>query len=543
MLEPDILRIINRGKKEFLDRLPLLKLWEELALNFYPQRANFINKITLGQDCMAHLTTSTPVLIMRTLQTTVPAIIRPRNKDWFKVVTSDHDELDYDARLWLDTAQQRLKYFLYRRDSGYVRAASEAGSDFMCFGNSVKYISENRNSDGLLFKACHLKDVCWFEDANGFIYEIHNQAKFNAANAIEDFGKDRVHKKILESFEKGDNKTFTFHHIMIKAEYFSRLDAKYGKKFPWVSLWVDVDNEHIIEEVGSYTQRYVISRWQTVSGFQYGYSLATQIALPDARTLQEMALTSLEAAQKAVDPPVVATDDAVRSDVNLFAGGITIVDRDYDERLGQALRPMTVDKSGLNHGLKMMEMIQASLADGLYENKISLPPVGPNMTATEVMQRVQEYARNAIPLFAPLEEEDNAVTIENAFDILMRNNAFGYPEDMPESLSNKDVSFKFSSPIQDSQSELYKQQYMEGLNMATATMNVSPDAAAAFDIPAAFSDVMKKSEMPTQWQKDEDELKQILEEKQQQQKIAEASQILQNAGAGANVAQQVMNNA
>jgi hypothetical protein len=63
-------------------------------------------------------------------------------------------------------------------------------------------------------------------------------------------------------------------------------------------------------------------------------------ALAEARLLQQMVLTLLEAGQKAVDPPMVAAQEAIQGGINIYAGGVTYVDAEYDERLGEALRPL-----------------------------------------------------------------------------------------------------------------------------------------------------------------------------------------------------------
>lgn len=522
-------KIISQGDAEFSNRMPLLYLWQELALNFYPQRANFTTNLTLGEDFLAHLTSSIPVIIMRGLQSAIPSMLRPREKEWFKVTVND-EQPELNARQWLESANRTVKWFIYRKDSGFVRAVTQADADFMCFGNSVKYIDENKNRDGLMFVNIHLKDVCWFECESGNINQIHRITIMTAYDAIENFGKDRVHKTILEAHKNKTGQKFKIMHIVIKSDLCHDLYNEFGKKFDWVSLWVDVDNKMIIEKVGSYNQKYVIARWQTVSGFQYGYSPAAQVALPDARLLQSMMLTALEAGQKAVDPPMVATDDVVRGDTNLYAGGITLVDKDYDERLGVALRPIQVDKSGLNHALQMMDMIKSSLSDALYESKLNLPPIDATMTATEVMQRVKEYARTALPLFTPIEEEDNAVTIDITFDILLRNGAFGY--DIPESLAGQDIKFEFMSPIQDSNNDMIKGQYGEMLNIAGQTMKISPDATVGFDIPSAFNYLMDKTGIPSQWIKSKEEMQAELDEKNKQKQILEASQMAQQVGAG-----------
>jgi hypothetical protein len=45
-----------------------------------------------------------------------------------------------------------------------------------------------------------------------------------------------------------------------------------------------------------------------------------------------MTLTLLEAGEKFTNPPMIAVQEAIRSDVAIYAGGITWVDKDYDER-------------------------------------------------------------------------------------------------------------------------------------------------------------------------------------------------------------------
>ncbi|MTV47254.1 portal protein, partial [Streptococcus pneumoniae] len=81
-------------------------------------------------------------------------------------------------------------------------------------------------------------------------------------------------------------------------------------------------------------------------GSQYAHSPAVVAALPDARLLQQITAVILEAGEKAITPPMVGVQEAIRGDVAVYAGGITWVDAEYDERLGEVLRPMTSDKSG-----------------------------------------------------------------------------------------------------------------------------------------------------------------------------------------------------
>src|SRR5258706_6512807 len=118
-------------------------------------------------------------------------------------------------------------------------------------------------------------------------------------------------------------------------------------------------------------------------------------------------------------PPLVAAQDVVRSDVSIYAGGITWVDAEYDERLGEALRPLiTTSGEGLKHGFEMIKDAREQLAEAFYLNKLALPPPDRDMTAYETGQRIQEWIRQALPLFEPMEVEYNGVLCDDPLEAL-----------------------------------------------------------------------------------------------------------------------------
>ena len=134
-------------------------------------------------------------------------------------------------------------------------------------------------------------------------------------------------------------------HFVVNAEMYDG-DTRGAPRW---SIWYDITHETLMQATPLWGKHYIIPRWQTVSGSQYSYSPASVCALPDARLLQAMTFTLLEAGEKATSPPMIATQNAVRSDVALYAGGITWVDEEYDEKLGAALRPPVAAALGRDH--------------------------------------------------------------------------------------------------------------------------------------------------------------------------------------------------
>src|SRR3546814_1681465 len=102
-----------------------------------------------------------------------------------------------------------------------------------------------------------------------------------------------------------------------------------------------------------------------------------------------MTYTLLNAGQIAVRPPLLATAEAIRSDIQYYEGGITWVDSAYDERLGEALRPINQKYDGTPLGLEMGQDTRAMIAVAFFLIKLNMPTRRPEMTTYEASQRVK----------------------------------------------------------------------------------------------------------------------------------------------------------
>lgn len=528
-------QLIERGDHLYGKRGTLLSLWQEIADNFYPERADFTITRPLGDDFAEHLTTSYPLLVRRDLGNSFSPMMRPTNLQWFHMRTKDDETEDQAAKQWLEYATGIQRRAMYDRRSLFVRASKEGDHDIAAFGQCVKTVELNRNADGLLYRCWHLRDVVWSEGAEGKINEAHRKWKPTVSDLCALFGT-KVHSKVSDKMVGPNKKPFAevqVRHIVMPAD---QCDLDYvGKRsgVPFVEIFLDVDNEHIMEVTGLSYFKYIIPRWQTVSGSQYSFSPATVCGLPDARLLQAMSRTLLEAGEKATNPPMLAVEEAIRSDISIYAGGITWVDAAYDERLGEVLRPLTQDKSGMPLGIDMQRDTMAMLREAFFINRLSLPSTGPEMTAYEVGQRVQEYIRQASPLFEPLEDEDNGAMCETTFDLLLRSGNFGSIDDIPQSLRGKDIGFRFESPLHEAIERQKGQKFMEAKALIADTLALDPTADTNVDVTTALRDCLNSIGVPAKWIRGEKEAQAIAQERTQRM---QAQELLTTMGQGAEVA-------
>jgi hypothetical protein len=293
-------------------------------------------------------------------------------------------------------------------------------------------------------------------------------------------------------------------HLSIPAEMYG--DERLMERYPMVSIYIDTEYNHLLEVTGIARKQYIVPRFQTIAGAPYAYSPATVAGLPDNRTLQAMTFTLLEAAERYARPPLAATQQAVRGDVNLYADGITWVSKDYDERMGAALRPIFQDRGGFPVGEEKRSQIMETLASAFYLNKLSLPETSREMTAYEVSERMKQYRRENLPLFSPLEEDYNGQMCEQAFESALSYGLMGSPQDIPESLMGQQVSFRFQSPLSRAEEEERAQKFSQTSMLLREASEMDPMVSANVDFDVAVRDAITGIGAPARWLRAVDEV-------------------------------------
>jgi hypothetical protein len=498
--------LIEQGNKLFSKRSGLESRWQSIADHFYPERADFTRCLDDGDDFAGHLMSGFPSMCRRDLANQIGGMLRPRGQTWFHPRTpSEKINKDQGAKVWLDHMGETMHDWMRDSLSGFSRATKQGDHDFATFGQCVIQVTKNQNKDFILFRNWHLRDVAWAENAEMEIDRVHRKQKMEARNVVRYFGRTNgeIAATVKECASKEPFKEIPIQHIVVPADDYDLSKAKNVRRLPFVSIYVDMDNEKVLEEVPVARLGYVIPRWQTVSGSQYAHSPATVIAIPDARLLQRMTLTLLEAGEKAVDPPMLAVGEVLQGGINVYSGGVTYVDPEYDEKTGEALRALQLDKSGLQWGVDREQRVSEMIMRAFYLNQIQLPEVTGDMTAYETQKRVEEYVRNALPLFEPMESEYNARLCGEAFDVMMELGAFGseweLADSMPEILRGQEVRFTFESPIQQAKTRANSQAFLQSSQLLAAAMQLDPNTRFDFDARQAARDAIEGTGAPANW--------------------------------------------
>lgn len=524
----------KRGDKLFEQKAPFDSLCQEIATNFYSARADFTTKIELGNEFASHQVDSYPELVRRDLANAFASMLRPSNQQWFEAHVDDELEKDLGVRAYLEYMNKVTSRILYDPATNMRRTAAEADNDLAAFGNAVVSVVDNKNRDGIVMRPWHLRDCAWAEDEVGNVSAMHRKQKITLINLARQFGSDKVPMKWRNKLDKDPLCEITIRHCALAKDAYDPYGSK--KSFgglPFFSVWYTEEGE-LLAELPEPLMPYVVPRWAKVSTSQYAFSPATIIALPNARLIQRMMLTLIEAAEKTVDPPLVATHEAIKSDVDLSAGGITWVDREYDERLGEALRPLNLGRN-LVLGVDILERQRQMLAEAFYLSKINLPQ-SREKTAYETARLVEEYVRNALPLFEPLEDEYNATLLDAVMGRALRLGAYGPPDMIPEALRGQEVRFRFVNPLREAMAKRKVIAFQDSVGILAAAAQIRPEALAAVDVNSMLRDALHGAGAPAGWLKPEE---QVMQEQAAAQQMAAMQQIAGMVGTGAEVAKGV----
>jgi len=482
MADENAIELVKRGDRKFSARVQLDTMRQEIALNFAPYLASWTTDLVLGDDYASHLVDGTPMLLARDFIGQIGAMLRPPGKQyaWHRAFDNELNEQP-EVREYLDWRSRQMMRILHDRTTGYMRATKQADEFFGLFGDAVLSLDyASAQMDQLRVRAWHTKDVAWSMGDDDRAEVITRREMVPARLIAQRFPKAEQHENVKKALDKDPDQCFQLRHeVMPAAEYDAYRKRALKRSDGWVSIWIDAEHQTILSEKSCPTRRYVIPRWVTLPQWSYAISPCSVVALPDARLLQQQALALLEAAEKSVNPPLVAYQDAIRGDVSLAAGDITWVDREYDSRSGQPVEAISLSKNPAL-GVDVMMRTEQQITRAFFLDRIRMPDTTRTKSTLETQFLIDEYVRSALPLFAPMQVEYNDAMLFEADEMIDRAGGYG-GRDLPADLDPKSLTFQWDNPLSDM---IERQKANVAQEVASIGQAIAAIEAAAQQAPA-----------------------------------------------------------
>lgn len=134
-----------------------------------------------------------------------------------------------------------------------------------------------------------------------------------------------------------------------------------------------------------------------------------------------------------------------------------------------------------------------------FLDALTLPQKTAAMTAYEVSQHVQEYIRNALPIFEPMESEYNAALCEETHGLMLRHGGFGNPATWPKELQGAEIEFTFESPLHDAIDQQLGQKFQEAQQLIGSAIALDPSCAFLPKTEDALREALIGVGVPAKW--------------------------------------------
>ena len=496
--------------------------WQDVADYMQPRKADVTKQRARGDKRMELIFDSSPIQAVELLAASLHGMLTNPSTPWFTLRFKDEDvDTEDEAKLWLQSATDAM-YTAFNR-SNFQQEIFELYHDLITFGTAAMFIEED-NDDLIKFSTRHINEVFIAENDKGRIDTIYRKFNISARAAVQKFG-NKVSSDIEAIVKKDPYTEVDIIHAVYPRDDFNPT-KKDKSNMPFESVYIEVKTGNELSVSGFKEFPFVVPRYLKASNEIYGRSPA-MTALPDVKMLNEMSKTTIKAAQKQVDPPLLVPDDGFLLPVRTVPGGLNF----YRSGTRDRIEPLNI---GANNplGLNMEEQRRDSIRSVFYINQLMMQD-GPQMTATEVIQRNEEKMRLLGPVLGRLQSELLKPLIDRVFSILLRNNML--PQ-APEFLSGRDIEIEYVSPLAKAQKSSELQSIMRAIEILGTLANVAPvfDYVNFDNLVKHLADIVG---VPQKILKSQSQVNAERQEAQQkQQEMQQMQQVQQLAKAGGDVA-------
>ena len=495
--------------------------WQEVADYMQPRKADVTKTRSKGDKRTELIFDSSPLQSVELLAASLHGMMTNPSTPWFSLkFKNDGMEGEDEAKEWLESTTE-IMYSVFNK-SNFQQEIFELYHDLITFGTAAMFIEED-DEDDLKFSTRHINEMYISENDKGRIDTVFRKFRISARAAIQKF--KTVSTNIAVIAKKDPYEEVEILHAVYPRSDFNPVKQD-KENMPFESVYLDAGTGDELSVSGFKEFPFVVPRYLKASHEIYGRSPA-MTALPDVKMLNEMSKTTIKAAQKQVDPPLLVPDDGFLLPVRTVPGGLNF----YRSGTRDRIEPLNI---GANNplGLNMEEQRRNAIREVFYVNQLQLQQ-GPQMTATEVIQRNEEKMRLLGPVLGRLQSELLKPLIDRTFALLLRKNLF---RPAPEFLSGQDIEIEYVSPLAKAQKSTELQSIMRAIEILGSLANVAPvfDYVNFDNLVKHLADIVG---VPQKILKSQNEVNAARQQAQQQQEqMQQMQQLQQVAKAGGDIA-------
>ena len=436
---------LNRQQKLKSQRQNWDNLWQDLSDYFCPGRITAIRREEDGARKTKKIYDNTGADAAQKLAAGLYSrTVNPASKWFYITLETADEELENNSEInkWFDLARDRTQSVINKRGTG---ALYQTYCDLTSLCNAVLFIQEDPIS-GVSFRTYPIDRVDIAEDYRGVVDTVYRKFEMTLRQINQEFPGKLPHDKMQQMENEPDAKAWVLHVVAPRPE--REPDKIDTLNMPFESLYILCEGPVLLEESGYPEMPYAVARLEVLAGELYGRGPAT-IALPEVKSLNEMAKLQLDGSNMRLRPPLDVPLNAYVNPIQLIPGYKNL---NQDEG-GRRITALNV-AGDLQYTAKDIELQQNKVKEIFYNDQLYLR-TNAEMTATEVQKRSEIQMQLMGPWQGRLELELFEPMINRILGILIRQGDVPPPpQELLENADNETFSGRPEGYYEESRMQL-----------------------------------------------------------------------------------------
>lgn len=496
------LQIIKTYERLSGDRGNWESHWQEIAQRIWPNQSHLFTSNGIltaqGEKRTDYLFDSTASLSLNKFGAILDSLLTPMNQIWHKLAPTDPYLLkDRETVLWFEDLNRLLFKQRYAPMSNFISQNQLVYKMLGAYGSGCNFIDDLRvagnRKDGLRYRSCHLSEIFFQENHQGIVDSVIRRFRMTARQIMQVWAESAPAEVKNAMKEKPEQEFLILHCVQPNGEYDPKRKDDKGKAYS--SHYVCIEGQAMLDESGYSVFPYAISRYEQVPGEVYGRSPAMDV-LPSIKTLNEEKKTMLNQGHRAVAPVLLAHDDGVLDTFSLRPGAINYGGVNEDGKPLVHALPV----GNLAVGRDMMEDERSDIKEAFLVPLFQMLEDNPQMTATEVVERVKDRGMLTAPTIGRQYSEYHGPLIEREISILVAQKKVAPP---PRALveAKGEYRVEYESPMSRSQ----RAEQVSGLlrNIETcisiSTQTQNPEVLDHYNWDVAIPEINDIGGVPAKW--------------------------------------------
>lgn len=429
------------------DRDPWWTVWREIALYYIPKRYIWLaskneRKNYVGKN--GTILDGTGTKAGRVLAAGMMNGVTSPSRPWFKLrIPGLDDDLDHDARIWLDETERRMLQVM--AESNFYNALAIMYIDLVFFGTAAMLIYEDHESIIRSYNNA-LGEYYLGQDDRMMVNRFAREFSLKVGQVVSKFGLENCSQQVQNDWKLGGSNRLRDVDICHIVEPNDGPDYLVPKVFPFREIYYEKGGScgEALKVGGFYEMPGIFPRWEITGNDSYGTSPGMD-ALGDVIQLQHETKRKGQSLDYMVRPPVVMDIQLQHRPTALLPGGQTFVSG-ASQVGAKPVYQVTPPLGELTADIRDVQTrIREIFHNDLFQMISQLETV---RTATEIDARREEKLVQLGPVLERFENEALDPAVKRIYAIMSRKNLLPEP---PESLQGVQLEVQYVSILASAQ--------------------------------------------------------------------------------------------